>query len=172
MPRPALTLSLSKKEQSELDQLLAKGVLPVRVVWHALALRWLHGGDTAGAIAEKIPLTAQAIRNLIRRYREGGLERALYDKQRPGAKTLLDPAQRQRIVALVCSAPPAGHARWSIRLIAEESVKRKLVPGVGRETIRLLLQHHDLKPWREKNVVRRPGRWGLQSRDGGRARNL
>ena len=36
---------------------------------------------------------------------------------------------------------------------AEEAVKRRLVPKVGRETIRILLLHHDLKPWREKNVV-------------------
>jgi len=41
-----------------------------------------------------------------------------------------------------------------VRLVAEEAVKRKLVPRVGRETIRVLLLHHDLKPWREKNVVR------------------
>ena len=37
---------------------------------------------------------------------------------------------------------------------AQEAVKRRLVPRVGRETIRVLLQSHDLKPWREKNVVR------------------
>lgn len=154
MPLPPLTLSLTKKDRSALDRLLGKGVLPVRVVLHALALRGLDGGQSAGQIAETIPLTAQSVRNLIRRYRDGGLERALYDKQRPGAKPLLDTAQRQRLVALICSEPPVGHARWSIRLIAEEAVKRKLVPGVGRETIRLLLQHHDLKPWREKNVVR------------------
>jgi len=42
-----------------------------------------------------------------------------------------------------------------VRLIAEEAVKRKLVQRVGRETIRILLQTHELKPWREKNVVRR-----------------
>jgi len=37
-------------------------------------------------------------------------------------------------------------------------VKRKRVPKVGRETIRGLLQSHDWKPWREKNVVRgQPG---------------
>ena len=41
-------------------------------------------------------------------------------------------------------------ARWSVRLIAEEAVKRKLASKVGRETIRILLQSHDLKPWREK----------------------
>jgi len=40
-----------------------------------------------------------------------------------------------------------------VRLIAEEAVKHKLVPQAGRETIRILLLHHDLKPWREKNVM-------------------
>ena len=45
-----------------------------------------------------------------------------------------------------------GRARWTVRLVAEEAVKRKLVPRVGRETIRILLLSHDLKPWREKNV--------------------
>jgi hypothetical protein len=48
-----------------------------------------------------------------------------------------------------------GRARWTVRLVTQEAVKRKLVPRVGRETIRILLESHDLKPWREKNVVRR-----------------
>ena len=56
------------------------------------------------------------------------------------------------------SPPPEGRARWTVRLLAEEAVKRKLVPGVGRETVRILLENHDLKPWREKNVVRGPTR--------------
>jgi hypothetical protein len=55
---------------------------------------------------------------------------------------------------MVCSRAPEGRARWSVRLIAEEAVKQKLVPKVGRETIRIFLQSHDLKPWREKDVVR------------------
>ncbi len=60
---------------------------------------------------------------------------------------------------MVCSDPPAGRARWTVRLVAEEAVKRKLAPLVGRETIRILLLSHDLKPWREKNVGGgRPGR--------------
>jgi hypothetical protein len=41
-----------------------------------------------------------------------------------------------------------------VRLIAEEAVKRRLAPRVGREAVRILLLHHDLRPWREKNVVR------------------
>jgi hypothetical protein len=50
--------------------------------------------------------------------------------------------------------PPEGRARWAVHLLTEEVVKRKLVPRVGRETIRALLESHDLKPWRGKNVVR------------------
>jgi hypothetical protein len=73
---------------------------------------------------------------------------------RTGAAGVLDDSQKQRIIAMVCSAPPEGRARWTVRLVAQEAVKRRLAPRVGRETIRLLLLDHDLKPWREKNVVR------------------
>jgi len=108
----------------------------------------------APQIAAIVPLTRQSIRNLARRYEEGGLERALYEKPRPGAQTLLTTQQRQRIIAMVCSDPPPGRARWTVRLAAEEAVKRRFVPRVGRETIRILLLSHDIKPWRENNVVR------------------
>jgi putative transposase len=99
-----------------------------------------------------IPLTPQVIRKIGHRYQSGGLERALYEKQRPGAAEILDEGQKQRLIAMVCSSPPEGRARWTVRLVAEEAVKRRLVPRVGRETIRILLLSHDLKPWREKNV--------------------
>jgi putative transposase len=112
----------------------------------------LAKGVAAPRIAGVIPLTAQAIRNLGRRYQQGGLDRALYEKQRPGAAEVLDDSQKQRLIAMVCSSPPEGRARWTVRLVAQEAVKRKLVPRVGRETIRILLLSHDLKPWREKNV--------------------
>jgi transposase len=109
-------------------------------------------GASAPRISEVVPLTPQAIRKVGHRYQKGGLEPALYEKQRPGAAAVLDNSQKQRIIAMVCSDPPEGRARWTVRLVAEEAVKRKLVPRVGRETIRILLLSHDLKPWREKNV--------------------
>ena len=82
------------------------------------------------------------------------MESGLYEKPRPGKRRRLDAGQSQRIIAMVCGPPPRGQGRWSVRLIAQEAVKRKLVARVGRETIRILLRSHDLKPWREKNVVR------------------
>jgi hypothetical protein len=50
---------------------------------------------------------------------EGGFDRAVYEKQRPGAASLLEDSQKQRIIAMVCGSPPEGHARWTVRLVAE-----------------------------------------------------
>jgi putative transposase len=155
MGRPALSIDVTKQDQQELRKLLKSGVQQVRVVLRALSLLQLAEKVSAPEIAKVIPLTPQAIRRLGHRYQQAGLEGTLYEGQRPGAAEVLDANQKQRIIAMVCSDPPEGCARWTVRLVTEEAVKRKLVPKVGRETIRILLQHHDLKPWREKNVVRR-----------------
>jgi len=154
MGRPPLSIEVALKDQKELAKFLRRGIQHVRVVLRALSLLQLAKGVSSPRIASMIPLTPQAIRNVGHRYQEGGLEAALYEKQRPGAAAVLDASQKQRIIAMVCSSPPEGRARWTVRLVAREAVKRKLVPRVGRETIRILLQDHDLKPWREKNVVR------------------
>jgi transposase len=153
MGRPPLSVDVTPKDQKQLAELLSGGVQQVRVVLRALALRQLAEGVSAPQIAKVVPLTPQAIRNIGHRYQQGGLDSALFEKQRPGAAAVLDDSQKQRIIAMVCSDPPEGRARWTVRLVAQEAVKRKLIPRVGRETIRILLLAHDLKPWREKNVV-------------------
>jgi putative transposase len=145
---------LSKQERQQLRGLLHSGLQPVRTVLRALALRQLADGQPIRQVAKNVALTPKTVWLTSQRYRQGGLERALYERPRPGKAALLDAQHRQRIVALACGPPPEGRARWTVRLLTEEVVKRKLVPRVGRETIRVLLENHDLKPWREKNVVR------------------
>ena len=154
MSRLALRIPVSKRDQKALETFLDGGIQPVRAVLRAMALLQLAKGVSTPRIAGFIPLTPQAIRKVGHRYVEGGLDRALYEKERPGAAALLEDSQKQRIVAMVCAGPPEGHARWTVRLVAEHAVKKRLVPRVGRETIRVLLLSHDLKPWREKNVMR------------------
>jgi putative transposase len=149
-----LLVRLRKKDREKLHDVLSGGIQPVRTVLRALTLSHLHEGKSASEVAAIVRLTPKAVREIGRRYVDSGLEQALYDKPRPGAAPLLESSQRQRIIAMVCSDPPEGRARWTVRLVAEEAVKRRLVPQVGRETIRMLLLHDDLKPWREKNVVR------------------
>lgn len=147
-------VALGKKERARVATMLNKGRESARVLRRALVLRQLDQGQTVPQVARQVGLARKTVRAIGRRYQQEGLESALRDKPRPGQPRLLTPSQSQRIVALVCGPPPEGQARWSVRLILHEAVKRKIVSKVGRETIRLLLQHHDLKPWREKKLVR------------------
>ncbi len=167
-----LVVKLSKAEERELAELLKGGTQPVRVIKRAQSLRLLASGESPPRVGQSVGLTARGVRHIGWRYVERGLAAALYDAGWPGAPRRIQAAQKQRIIAMVCADPPEGHARWTIRLIAEEAVKRKLVPKIGRESVRLLLESHDLKPWREKNVVRRRTRRGIRREDGGRAGGL
>ena len=151
--RKRLQIELSRQERKQVEQLLSGGVQPVRAVIRALVLRQIDEGRTTVEAGAGVGISAKAAWEIGKRYQEGGSEAAIYDASRPGQKPLLDAEQGQRIIAMVCGPPPAGRARWSVRLIAQEAVKRKLVEHVGPETVRILLQNHDLKPWREKNVV-------------------
>ena len=169
MGRPPLPFQLRPSDRKRLRGMLRGGLQQVRVVKRALALLQLDAGVSAPQVARVVPLTDTAIRRVAARYRAGGVDQALFDRARPGAAELLSASEKQRIIALVCSDAPAGAARWTIRLVTEEVVKRHLVPHVGRETIRVLLQSHDLKPWREKNVVHRRPDPRVHRPNGGRA---
>ena len=149
--RKKCSITLRKRDLVCIDALLSAGIHSVRVVKRAQALRLLAAGRPSPEVGSSVGLTPKTVRNIGRRYAQAGLRRALYDRPRPGASPLLTDVQKQQIVAMVCSDPPEGRARWTVRLIAEESIRRKLVPTVGRETIRILLQSHDSKPWRIKS---------------------
>src|SRR5258708_784733 len=147
-------VGLSKKDREQIAGMLTKGRDSARVLRRASILRQLDRGQTAAQVGNNVGVAPETARSLARRQEEEGFEQGLYGEPRPGKQRELDAGQSQRIIAMVCGPPPQGQARWSVRLIASEAVKRKLVPEVGRETIRILLESHDLKPWREKNVVR------------------
>lgn len=148
-------VQLSVKDRQQIGAMLGKGRESARVLRRAMILRQLDQGETVIQAARNVGVSRKTVRAIRQRYQEEGLESALHEKPRPGKQRALDVKQSQRIIAMVCGSPPEGRARWSVRLIAEEAVKRKLVATVGRETIRVLLESHDLKPWREKKLVYR-----------------
>jgi Homeodomain-like domain len=70
-----------------------------------------------------------------------GLEAAVYRK--PPARQYrrrLDGEQEARLLALPCSAPPQGHKRWTLRLLADRLVALAVVESVSYETVRQVLQ--------------------------------
>ena len=167
-----LQIELTQRDRRQLDELLSGGLQPVRTILRALALRQMDQGQSTPVVGSNLGLSAKAVWQIGRRYEKEGLDRALFDASRPGKAPALDQRQSQQIIAVACSSPPEGRARWTVRLLTEEVIKRKLVPRVGRETIRVLLESHDLKPWREKNVVRGEFGQGVHRLHGGRAPDI
>lgn len=149
-----IRFKLTDDELKKVHLIQRKGKESARVIKRARVLELFHKGMTSPTISEYVGVTAETARRIGTNYLKGGLERALYDLPRPGCKKkLLSPRKEEEIVAIVCSDPPEGYSRWTISLLKQETIKRKIVPSIGDETIRLVLKRHKLKPWREKNVV-------------------
>lgn len=122
-----------------------------RVIRRANILNCLHLGYVCGNIAKILNVDPKTVTNVGNAYLEGGLDSALYDEERSGRPIDFDDRERSRIVAMVCSKPPRGYYRWTLDLMVEEAQKRDLVSAqISRETVRVILKEHDLKPWQEK----------------------
>ena len=148
-------LHLSATDQRFLAaQTRAGRVVSARTWKRIRILELLHAGWSLADVAAALGTYPREVRRVGWRYVEQGIHAALTDDPRPKPAKLLDTRQQAAIVAMVCGPPPAGYARWTVRVTTEESQRRGIVADVGRETIRQVLAHHDLKPWRKKNVVR------------------
>ena len=144
-----LRLQLKKKDRETISHML-KYEEP-RVIRRANILNCLHLGYPSGEIAQILQVDPKTVTNVGHAYQEAGLEAALFDEERAGRPIDFDDRERSRIVARVCADPPDGYYRWTLDLIAEEAQKRNLIErSISRETVRVILQEHDLKPWQEK----------------------
>ncbi|WP_316169099.1 MULTISPECIES: IS630 family transposase, partial [unclassified Bradyrhizobium] len=85
-----------------------------------------------------------------RRFVEGNLTAALSEEPRAGAERKLTDKQEALLVATACSSPPAGRARWTLELLADEMVRLTSHESLSRETVRRRLAENDLKPWRRR----------------------
>ena len=123
-------VQLSKKARKRIAGMLNKGWESARVLRRALILRQLDREQPAGQVASQVGVASKTVRAMARRYEEEGLESAVYEKPPPASSADWMPARVSGLLPWRCSPPPAGQARWSGRLIAQEAVKRK-VSGEG-----------------------------------------
>jgi len=122
-----------------------------RVIYRANALNLRSKGLTMAETADFLEITTRTVYNIERNYEDGGLDKALYDDPRPGAPVQHDDRVKSYVVATVCSDPPEGFDRWTLDLIQEHLVEKKVVDSISRENIRLILQEHDIKPWQQRS---------------------
>lgn len=115
-------LTLKPKDQQHLEELLSKGTLPVKTFKRATALLELNRGKSFGEVAQTLGVCYQSVSTWCAAYQQQGLK-MLEDAPRSGRPVEIDGKQRAKITALACSTPPEGHARWSLRLLADRVVE-------------------------------------------------
>jgi transposase len=136
-----------------LKRLIAAGTAPARKLTHARILLKADQGPEGSAwvddaVAEAVETSQPTVCRVRKQYFEEGLEAAL--KRRPPNREYhrkLDGEQEARLVALACSEPPEGRARWSLRLLADKLVELEIVDEeVSYQTVRRTLKKTNSSP--------------------------
>lgn len=140
MARQAQPLTLSRNDLRSLKTLLTRGTAAARTLSRARILDLLHRGQSPADIASLLQVTPQTVFNVKRRFLDGGLQAALYDQPRSGRPVEIDGQQRAKITALACSTPPAGRARWTLRLLADKGVELGYCESLSHTTARKILK--------------------------------
>jgi transposase len=153
MPKPkAHVIQLTAEERAELEQWFHSGRRSARSQTHArILLKADTGPDGPGwldsQICEALEVSSSSVYRVRKRFAQEGLSAAL--KQRTSSRPrprLLDGEQEARLVALACSSPPEGHARWTLHLLADRMVTLEYVESISYETVRRTLKKTSSSP--------------------------
>lgn len=126
--------------------MLRRGTTPARVLSRARVLDLLHRGQHPDSIAATLGLSTQTVFNLKRRYLTEGLVSALQEKPRSGAPLRILGDARAKITALACSQAPLGHARWTLRLLADRAVQLGFVETISHQGVKEILKKINSDP--------------------------
>jgi len=142
-------VKLSQAQREILKELTSSGTIKVRVYKRARVLLLADEGHSDGSksdkqIATQVDISIPTIQRVRRRFVEEGLEVALNEKSRPGARPKFRGRQRAAVTALACSEPPEGHARWSLRLLADKLVELEQVDSISHKTVGEILKKTNL----------------------------
>ena len=143
-------VELTDGERTQLQELTGGGDARVRRVKRAQILLAAHQGHCDAVIAGTVGVGTSTVYRTKRRFVECGLEGALSEDPRPGARRKLTGREETLLVAVACSDPPAGRGRWTLELLADEMVQRTGHDGLSRETVRRRLAEQSVKPWQRK----------------------
>jgi putative transposase len=145
-----IKIQLKDDERQELDQLISKGESSARVQRRARILLLSDCNQEqplgTGAIVRALMCSPGTVCNVRHRYLSGGLRAALYDKPRPGGKPKITGEVEAHLIALACSDPPAGRARWTLRLLADRLVELELIESISHVAVGEVLKKTNSSP--------------------------
>jgi transposase len=132
-------IRLTQEERQELIQMNKSGNHSARVLGRARILLLLdHNQEERRKpqeIADAMMVSMGTVYNIRKRYLEGGLEQALYDRPRPGAVPKINGEVEAHLLAITCSEPPEEHEHWTLRLLANKLVELELVESISHVAV-------------------------------------
>jgi transposase len=140
MARKPQLIKLSADELRSLKTSLRKGTTSARVQTRARILDLLHRQRAPVDISVVLGVGVATVFNIKRRYLAEGLNAALHDKPRSGQPCRIDGTARAKITALACSTAPAGHARWTLRLLADRAIELGFCESISHSTVQEVLK--------------------------------
>jgi transposase len=151
MPK-SFRVHLTDDDRHMLQSLVTAGAAPARKLTHARILLKADEGSggpawTDARIAEALEISVRSVERVRTRFVAEGLATAL--EHRPPARhrpRRLDGSQEAHLVALVCGDPPAGRARWTLRLLADRLVALEITESVSYQTVRRTLKKMRCSP--------------------------
>ena len=142
MPKRKYDFALPEKDRAKLQKVVKSGKRPAKEVMRAniLIMSDPTGKPKPPSVAEVAaalsvsPTTVQTVR---RAYAESGLESALSRKKRvmPPVPAKVDGEKEAKIVAVACSEPPKGDAKWTVRMIADRCVELGYFDSISHQTV-------------------------------------
>lgn len=142
MANKKYVVKLSAEERERLGALVGKGKAAAKTILKARILLKADRSEAGeGWSDEKIREALDTNLSMVARVRiklvEEGLEAVFARKKRttPPIAPIFDGERQAQLIALACSEPPAGHARWTIRLLANAVVEREIVPAAHFNTV-------------------------------------
>ena len=149
-------VELTAAQREELSHMISTGKTLARELTHArILLKADQGPEGPGwsdaKIQEALEISASTVARVRRRCAQRGVQEAILPaKASAMRRRRLDGSQEAHLIALVCSEPPDGSARWTLRLLASSLVELGYVETVSHETVRRVLLANELKPWIKK----------------------
>ena len=150
MPTKKYTVSLSTEERNLLNKITKTGSSTARTILRAniLLASDIHTGKSLSVveIASLFQTSSTTVQNVRTTYAENGFENALYRKKRvtPPIPAKVDGELEAHIIALCCSNPPKGYARWSVRLLADTCVELGFIGSISHMTVSRTLKKMNL----------------------------
>lgn len=144
--RKITPIELSAPDRAHLEKFIGSGSAQARLIKHANVLLKLAVGWTPQQIAEAFELDPRTVFRLKARFLKEGLAAILKDKPRSGAPKRINGNHKAVIIATTCTTPPAGHSRWTLRLLADKMVELAVVETISHTTIADILKKTNSSP--------------------------